>query len=198
MKNEEFVKIVSCCKKAIPLNNGDGTRLLINHNKLLRLYDGAVGIKTGYTKRCGRCLVSCAQRDGVTLVCVTLNAPNDWNDHKSMLDYGFSQYESVHLASTGDYCIDFSILNGNKPSCIASNQEDLCVTLPKSHGEISATLEYDRLLSAPVKKGDVLGKIVYKIDNEEIGRIDLISCETVHSIIYKKSFFERLFKQWKK
>jgi D-alanyl-D-alanine carboxypeptidase len=77
MKNESFCNIVSTYKKTIPLNETEGVRLLINHNKMLSRYDGAVGIKTGYTKKSGRCLVSAAERDHVKLICVTLNAPDD-------------------------------------------------------------------------------------------------------------------------
>lgn len=65
-------------------------RYLKNHNKLLWQYDGCTGIKTGYTKKCGRCLVSSAKRNGRELIAVTLNAPDDWRDHTALFDYGFS------------------------------------------------------------------------------------------------------------
>jgi len=73
-------------------------RSLQNHNKLLWRYEGAVGVKTGYTRVAGRTLVSCAERDGLTLVCVTLNAPRDWEDHASLLDWGFGQYAAADPA----------------------------------------------------------------------------------------------------
>ena len=68
---------------------------------MLKYYDGTIGVKTGYTKRCGRCLVSAATRDGVTMIAVTLSAPDDWRDHTAMLDYGFSLYERADLAQPG-------------------------------------------------------------------------------------------------
>ena len=83
MRNENFAKIVSTPKKVIPLDKTEGVRLLVNHNKLLRIYDDAVGIKTGFTKRSGRCLVSAAVKNDVKLIAVTLNAPNDWT-HNTM------------------------------------------------------------------------------------------------------------------
>ena len=70
-------------KKVSCAGNPPYRRTLTNHNRLLRIYDDAVGIKTGFTKKSGRCLVSAARRDGVTLVAVTLNAPDDWNDHSN-------------------------------------------------------------------------------------------------------------------
>ena len=75
--NEILKGIFSTYKKTIPLNETEGVRLLINHNKLLKSYDGATGIKTGFTKKSGRCLVSAAERDGLEFIAVTLNAPND-------------------------------------------------------------------------------------------------------------------------
>ena len=90
LRNERFKQICSTLKYRFSTEGGE--RIVTNHNKLLNSYDGAIGIKTGYTKKCGRCLVSAAERNGLTLICVTLNAPNDWTDHKKLLDYGFSIY----------------------------------------------------------------------------------------------------------
>lgn len=192
MKNETFRNIVSTYKATIPLNNGEGTRVLINHNRLLRSYDGAIGIKTGFTKKCGRCLVSCAQRDGVELICVTLNAPNDWNDHKNMLDYGFSQLERVNLASPFDYTVQLNVVNGQKSTLLATNREEFSYTLKKGANNISVICESNRLLCAPIKKGDVVGRIVYYCDGKEIGFVNLYATESIENINYK-SFFERLF-----
>ena len=86
-----FREIVSTRRYLIPAPDG-GRRILTNHNKLLSRYSDCVGVKTGFTKKSGRCLVSAAERDGVLLISVTLNDPNDWNDHTLLLDYGFSLY----------------------------------------------------------------------------------------------------------
>lgn len=83
LENSVFKEIVST-KNAQISNNGNGSRYLKNHNKLLWMYDNAIGVKTGFTKSAGRTLVSAAEHDGRTLVCVTLNAPDDWNDHISL------------------------------------------------------------------------------------------------------------------
>ena len=94
MKNDRFRKIVSTYKYQIPMN-GDGVRVLLNHNKLLKLSQDVIGVKTGFTKRSGRCLVSAAERDGVAVIAVTLNAPDDWNAPRSMLWLGFAEYHNV-------------------------------------------------------------------------------------------------------
>lgn len=89
LENDTFRDIVST-KKCI-IKNADGeARLLINHNKMLGSYEGSIGVKTGFTKRSGRSLVSAAERGNSRLITVTINAPDDWRDHKTMLDYGFS------------------------------------------------------------------------------------------------------------
>lgn len=78
MKNPAFAEIVQTKKKMVPWEGKQWDRTLENHNKLLSMYEGCIGVKTGYTKKTGRCLVSAAQRGGMTVICVTLADPNDW------------------------------------------------------------------------------------------------------------------------
>lgn len=197
MENPVFYDMVSTYKKTIPLNGGEGTRVLINHNKMLKMYDGAVGVKTGFTKKSGRCLVSCAEVDGVRMICVTLNAPNDWNDHRRLLDYGFSQYESISLAEAGDYVLSLDVINGKKDKILCSNTSPLRITLEKNNSDITARTEINRYLCAPVKAGECVGKIVFSSNGAEIGSLDIFALEGTDTIKYKKSFIERIF-SWKK
>ena len=193
MENPQFEEIASTKSAVIPLDK-DGSRVLVNHNKLLKMYDGAIGVKTGFTKRCGRCLVSCAERDGVRLICATLNAPNDWNDHRNLLDFGFSQYESIALAEVGDYTLSLDCICGEKSTVLCSNYEGLRVTLKKGcKDNIRAVTEYDRLLCAPIKQGDKVGRIVFYCGDEIIGECKLYAIESTKSIKYRKSILERIF-----
>lgn len=180
LRNETFKTICSTYKKTIP-HGEDGTRVLVNHNKLLRLYDGAIGVKTGFTKRSGRCLVGAAERDGLTLVSVTLSAPDDWNDHKEMLDFGFSHYERVTLAEAGGFTAPLPLTGGTVDYVIAANAEKMSVMLNRAHGEITYRLEAPQIQVAPVKVGDVLGKIVYLCDGEEIASSLLIAANSVET-----------------
>ena len=198
LKNPIFSEICSTYKHTIPLDNGEGVRVLINHNKLLRLYDGACGVKTGFTKRCGRCLVSSAEIDGVKLIAVTLNAPNDWNDHIQMLDYGFLRLKSVLLCESGDYTLSLNVINGKNDSILVTNYDSLYVTLEKDDIDISAKVEYDRLLSAPILQNDIVGRIVFYNNEKEIGSVPLYALESVDNIKYSKSIWERFFGKWKK
>ena len=104
----ELAKLAACAMQNETFAEMAGTqqiqvagRWLTNHNRLLREAD-ACGIKTGYTKACGRCLVSAKEKNGRLLICVTLNDPDDWNDHKTLFEYGFSQYSSVDILGAGD------------------------------------------------------------------------------------------------
>lgn len=90
MKYAEFRKIVST--NFISVGKGENTRYFKNKNKMLHLYEGGNGIKTGFTKKAGRCLVSSATRDGVTMVSVVLNRPDMWNESVALLDYAFDNY----------------------------------------------------------------------------------------------------------
>lgn len=198
MKNPIFEEIVSTQKRVIPLNDNEASRVLINHNKLLKTYDGAIGVKTGFTKKSGRCLVSCSEVDGVRMICVTLNAPNDWNDHKVMLDYATSLYEHVNLADIGSYTLSLDTINGEKSKVLCSNYEPFAITLKKDNINITASYEANRMVAAPISQNDILGRIVFYNNGDEIGAVNLYSLEKVKEIKYKKSIIERILDKWKK
>ena len=192
MKNDSFRSIVSTLKKTIPLNESEGVRLLINHNKMLKGYDGAIGIKTGFTKKSGRCLVSAAERDGVELICVTLDAPDDWNDHKILLDHGFSLFESRILCRKNDFRYVQPVVGGLEEYVMLEIPDDVKVTIPRDLGDIEETIELPRFSYAGVKKGDVIGHIVYTVNNEEIARVPIVASYTVDRIRYKKGLWDRI------
>ena len=193
MQNADFRRIVSTHSKDIPLNGDDGVRCLINHNRLLKSYDGAVGVKTGFTKRSGRCLVSCAERCGVSLIAVTLNAPDDWNDHRKLLDYGFSEYEHVTLAVTGDITLNLPIVGGSESYVKCSNKDSLSVTLPRS-SRVTTKIEADRYFPAPVTEGDALARAVFTVDGKEIASLPLFAESSVEKLEQKTSIIDRILK----
>lgn len=196
LQNETLREIVSTYKKTVPQRATDGVRLFINHNRLLRSYDGCIGVKTGYTKRSGRCLVSAAERDGLLLIAVTLNAPDDWRDHAALLDYGFSLYESVPLTESGRVTYTLPVLNGILPTATVSFETSdglpVRVALPRDHGEITATVRLPRHLWGDYGKGETVGSVVYAADGELLCELPLtLDCE-VRSISYTFRVFERL------
>lgn len=158
MQNPDFCEIV--CTKSYRIEGGGKAypRVLVNHNKLLNAYEGCIGVKTGFTKAAGRCLVSAAERDGMTLICVTLNAPNDWNDHKSMFDYGFSNYKYKAIVQKDTPITEISIENADSGPVSVFPEKDLYY--PLKDGE-SFTIEYNLYdtISAPVKANSDVGKL---------------------------------------
>ena len=189
--NEKFKEIVSTYKKTIPLNNTEGVRLLINHNKLLKSYDGATGIKTGFTKKSGRCLVSAAERDGLEFIAVTLNAPDDWQDHTTLLDYGFSILESRILCEIGEFGYILPAVSGDCDHVKIENAEKVTVILPRSRGSIETKIELDRFAYAPVNAGEIMGRLVFYLDGKEIADSKLIATTSVTLVDKKQSFFDR-------
>ncbi|ADQ40771.1 Serine-type D-Ala-D-Ala carboxypeptidase [Caldicellulosiruptor acetigenus I77R1B] len=97
MRNPIFRQIVKTTEKEVPWTTRPYNRILKNKNKMLRLYPGAEGVKTGFTKKAGRCLVTSACRDDFRVICVVLNAPNMWNDTRKILDYCYSNFKVVKL-----------------------------------------------------------------------------------------------------
>lgn len=141
LKNPVFKEIVSTKVKTVPIENEKWDRKWYNKNKLLNRYEWADGVKTGYTKVAKRCLASSATKNGYQLATITLNAPDDWNDHVKLFEYGFNNYENVLIIEEGE--ILWETKDGN---------------------ELVATNDFSYLLRAEEKS---LIKKVFNIDQEE-------------------------------
>ncbi len=154
LENQALREIFATHKKSIPHCGEQGKRLLVNHNKMLNMYDGAIGVKTGFTKKTGRCLVSAAERDGLTLIAVTLNAPDDWHDHTAMLDYGFENYVRATFASIGEYVCTFPLTGSAVSVAKLTNTSPLVLTLKKGYEEPKYTVSSSyRFIYSPIHEG---------------------------------------------
>lgn len=118
LENPVFKEMTSTKNKMIQSLDGEVTRYFSNHNKMLNMYSGAIGVKTGFTKAAGRCLVSAAERNGNMFVAVTLNDGNDWRDHSAMLDYGFENYKSITVAKENEFGVYFGSERYTNPQSI--------------------------------------------------------------------------------
>lgn len=190
MENSVFRQTVS--KQTGKISLGDSTRFLRNHNKMLRIYDGACGVKTGFTKACGRCLVSAAERDGMTLVAVTLNAPDDWNDHRTLLDMGFSSLERVELIREGESAFIVPCIGTEKGDTVIKSREGLTLILPRKERDIKRRVILPQYLWAPIKKDSVVGRIEFYDGEELLGSVPLYAEEDAERIHYRKSIIERI------
>ena len=172
MENELFREI--CATKTMTMGN----RVLQNHNKLLWNYEGAVGVKTGFTKAAGRILVSAAEKNGRRLIAVTLQAPNDWKDHAKLLDYGFTQFESRSVVDGGEIIRQIPVLSGKAESVSIVAEES--VSCPVKEGE-TLILRYHvpRFVYAPVEKHTLAGYIEVLVDGDFVFKIPLTYEKTV-------------------
>lgn len=192
LENDIFAQIVSTPRRVIEVHGGDVSRVLVNHNRLLTKYDGTIGVKTGFTKRSGRCLVTAVNRDGITLIAVTLNAPSDWNDHCAMYDAGFGKYERIILGTPEEQRRVIPVVGGNAAvfSCGIPSEVSAVV---KSEGlNIRQVIECRRFYYAPITEGDTVGYIVWYNGDDEIARAPLVSEQTVDRIKFGNSIAERI------
>lgn len=185
-------EIVATYKKTIPMDGTPDARLLVNHNRLLRTYEGAIGMKTGFTRATGRTLVSAAERDGLRLVAVTLNAPDDWRDHTAMLDFGFSSYERVTLVEAGEFCHSLPVVGGVTDSVTLKNSEPITLILPKDRADAVCTVLSDaRFAYATVREGEVLATLRVECEGKTCS-VELIASKSIQSKTPEKQGF------WKK
>ncbi len=196
LKNDDFAEICGQKKAKLTYGNPPYTRWLSNHNKLLDYYEGCIGMKTGFTKKAGRCLVSAAERDGITLICVTLNASNDWQDHTKLFDYGFSVVERqkvpVDLSQT-----TFPVVGGVKDEVGVTLSEDLYAVLSQEELQnASQQILRNPFCYAPVQEGDTVGRLQLVYDGKVVAEETLVAAETIEQkqvdLSVQKSIWERI------
>ncbi|WP_243112978.1 D-alanyl-D-alanine carboxypeptidase family protein [Caproiciproducens galactitolivorans] len=197
MHNPDFAEIASQKVMAVQFVNPDQTRKLKNHNKLLSMYDGCIGVKTGFTKKSGRCLVSSAQRNGVNLIAVTLNDPDDWKDHQKLLDYGFSKLTGYKIDDSS-YAVKIPIVGGGADSVVVHGCKgnDIAVEYSDVSG-IKRTVELSSFLYAPVEEGQTVGCIRYTLNTQTLATTDLVAAATVAQEKTDKNIFQK-WMEWLK
>ena len=187
MENACFAEIAGCRTREV-----DGTALR-NHNRLLWDYPGAIGVKTGYTEAAGRTLVSCARREGMTLVCVTLNDPADWKDHTALLDWGFSRYIVVRPE---EQSWSVPVISGMTDRVLLRPAAEHSVPVSRI-AERRWEAEMPPFVYAPCKAGEELGRAVLLADGEEVYDCPLIVTETVAlDASQRLNLWERICRTW--
>ena len=181
LRNPVFAEIVSTKRKTIQNGEENYGRVLSNHNKLLTLYSGCDGVKTGFTKKTGRCLVSAATKNHFQVIAVTLNAPDDWNDHMHMLHYAFERYKARPLVLKDMVIKTIPVKNGEVADLELLSDGEFYLTLEEKEGLDRVKLEYDvpSQIPAPVQKGTVLGKLKIYYEKALVKEIDLCAAADV-------------------
>jgi D-alanyl-D-alanine carboxypeptidase (penicillin-binding protein 5/6) len=180
LNHKVFRQVVSTKNIKIPWAGNDYDRLLINQNRLLYRYDGTIGIKTGYTKQAGNCVVGAAQKGSLVLIAVALNSPSVYQDLEQMLDYGFANYSKETIKPGKQLTAKVQVANGQDKTVQARPKTDLNIAVKaKEKSQISYKLYPKKQVAAPVKKGQVLGSCKIYISGHEVGKVDLIACTSV-------------------
>ena len=179
LKNPLFGKVVSTKEMGIPWPGHPWERCFPNRNKVITRYQGARGVKTGFTNKAGCCLVGAAQRGDLKLISVVLNSADIYSDTEKLLDYGFNNYEMVVLEEN-DKVNQINVIKGAGDFVpVKLEREAAAAVLPAEKANLSFKTELAETVQAPVKKGEVLGKVRVILNGEEIDQINYLAQEDV-------------------
>ena len=172
MENPIFQKTVSA--KSLMM----GQRYLSNHNKLLWRVEGADGVKTGYTRAAGRILVSSAVRDGRRLVAVTIDDPDDWNDHADFLEEGFSRYSLQQVVRKGDRIDTLEVVGGEAQKVAVIAAEDFSYSLAEEE-KTCLMLPGPGFVYAPAVEGAAAGYAYVLLEGKAVGKVPVVFGQTI-------------------
>ncbi len=184
IKNPLFRSICSDEKEAVEMISPEISLYMQNHNKLLTNCNGVFGIKTGFTKKSGRCLVTACERNGITLVAVTLNAPDDWNDHKKLYDTSYSALRSEEIILPCPEYINVYGADDAKVKVGINKNSYIHSYLKKEKAEIEVILP--RIIYAPLNEGDVVGFVNVILGDKVIHNEPISALESVNKISGKE------------
>ena len=179
MKNPIFREIVST--KQTRINSPDGERVILNKNKILSTFEGGNGVKTGFTKKAGRCLVSSATRNGMNVICVVLNCYEMFERSRNLLEKAFSEYEVVEILPVGEVC-SAPVEGGKENSVALSCTKSFSYPLKKEERErVEIRVDGVERMNAPVKKSTKNGKIQIFLDKQLLFFDNLFTIYNVES-----------------
>lgn len=201
LDNEDFLRIINT--KNVSFKTNFKTYDIINKNRLLSEYNGAEGIKTGFTGKAGHCFVGAAKRGDLELISVVLASGwgssgknQKWVDTKNILNYGFNNYKYENIIDKNNFKAEINVLNSRKKSVPLSLTEDL--TLPINNAEknnIKISYNYPKEMTAPITKGQQVGAAVVYISDKEKYEIPIVSLEEAEEITFKASIKDIIY-QW--
>lgn len=201
MENETFREIVSNYTYTIPpTNKKNEPRYLKSENKLLYSsekinvngnlvpikYDGATGVKTGYTTEAGNCLVASAEKNNRRLIAVALksNGKEVFADIHKLLNYGFENFDNVNIANKNEFIDNFQVENGKIPFVAGIIEKNLVSSIPKdSLDKVTQKIVVDKELKAPLEKGQTIGKIEYYLGDNKLGTVNIVSTMSIEKDI---------------
>ncbi len=194
MKSSVFREIVST--EYYRAESGNYIRTMRNKNRLLWEYEGCCGIKTGYTKAAGKCLTFYAERNGLEVVGVVLNAPDMFDDAKALMDAAFSAYSAKQLLSAGEIVARIPIYGGEKYVLEVTAAQDIIIPVRvDSEGMAYVSAELPPAVEPPVQKGDVLGELTVQLEDGTRLCCDLVAGQSVEKSGYL-DYIQRAAANW--
>ena len=204
LKNPEFVKLVNTQHVEIPMKGGKGKHYSVdNANRFLKMYDGACGVKTGYTNKAGQCFVGAAKRGDRTFVTAVLGSgwgtegkEQKWKDTKALMDYGFENFTKEIVLSQGTKMADTQVNNSPTTMVLGYAKED-CILLVSQEQmqKIQYQIQQNEEMDAPITKGQVLGKVTLWLDGEQVGETEILSAESAPKFTLMQRM-KKLGKDW--
>lgn len=183
MRIPRFCELVRTRQATIPWPSKGGERVLVNKNKLLTMMPGADGVKTGFVKESGPCLVASASRGGWRLLAVLLNSPELWSEAQALLDYGFDNFRALRFAQRGKPVAWVQVRGGERSRVSLVPAESLMLVLPRwSQPERAYMPRLDLTrtrLQAPVQGGQKMGRMVLVAGDRELSAVELLAGEAV-------------------
>jgi D-alanyl-D-alanine carboxypeptidase (penicillin-binding protein 5/6) len=194
LKNPVFEEIVRTKKKDILWPGRAQNKVLYNHNKLLWRYQYADGVKTGYTRKAGKCLVASATKDGQRLVSVVFNSKQIYDDSQKLFNYGFTNYQLVNIVSPMENLGEINVVAGIKEQIRVFPNRSLTILLHKGmESQIKVALEMCKSITAPVERMQQVGEIKVKLENTVLETIPVVTAESVA----RKSLIQKIWDWFK-
>ena len=190
LHNPVFSGIVRTKQKVIPWPGHKTDRVMINHNKMLWRYQFADGVKTGYTRQAGKCLVSSATKDNQRLIAVVLNSKQTYEDSQKLFEYGFNNYQLIKVVSPETEVGKVNVSQGVVPQVpILPNQTINLVIPRKDSAELQVNLDYPKSIAAPVERLQQVGEVEVKLGEELLERVPLVTAAAVP----ERSFWQKVW-----
>jgi D-alanyl-D-alanine carboxypeptidase (penicillin-binding protein 5/6) len=194
-----FSEIVSTRHDTIEWDGRPYDRQLKNTNKLLWMFEGADGVKTGTTSEAGPCLVSSATREGQQLIAVVLHSGNRWTDSMKLLQYGFDNFTLLQYAEKNSAYGSLPLQGGMKECVDAIISENVYITVPKEQAKF-VHVEYDipEQIEAPVYQGQKLGEVVVSNQDKVLKIVDIVAGQDVQDRTFMRTTLTHLLSLYRK
>lgn len=190
MNNPIFNEIVKTKRKTIAWPGHEYDRAMVNHNKLLWRYQFADGVKTGYTREAGKCLVASATRNGHRLISVVLNSKQMYDDTQKMFDYGFDNYQLLTIVSPQEKLGAVNVDSGVQERVPVFSNRPLTLLLPKgAEKKLTVNMELKTNLTAPVERLQQVGELKVQLGDKLIDKVPVVTAAEVP----KKGFLQRIW-----